>query len=189
MSDRKRFPCSRQYQAARFCSTCLKKGGGHRRSPSPPWEAGDCPRNIARGTPAPLGVTPFHSLRLLSATLLCSQATVGASGSFTRQQGQRKVNTVVVLRCSRSLTWRQSHALCTTSDTLKPSKIQDTSRSSLRYLLKYLEWISSGQSIKTSTNTVKNTRHEESTADLTAGTEGLLTLLQKLWTASNFFSN
>lgn len=145
MSGRKSFPCSRQYQAARFCSTCLKKGGGHRTSSSPPWEAGDCLRNIARGTPAPLGVTPFHSLRLLSATLLCSQATVGASGSFTRQQGQRKVNTQSLCCAARAAlpAGKVMHFV----PHLTSSKIQDTSRSSLRCLLKYLEWISPGQII------------------------------------------
>lgn len=76
-----------------FALPASRKAMATETSPSPPWEAGDCPRNIARGTPAPPGVTPFHSSRLLSATLSCSQATVGASGGFTRQQGQEgKVN-------------------------------------------------------------------------------------------------
>lgn len=78
-------------------STCLKKGDGHGSSPSPPWEAGLCPRNIARGAPAALGVTPFHSSVCSLPPWLCSQATVSAWSSFTRQQGHVKVNTQELL--------------------------------------------------------------------------------------------
>lgn len=75
-------------------STCLKKGNGYGPSPSPPWEAGLCPRNIARGAPAPLGVTPFHSLVFSLLTWLCSHAIVVTRSNFTRQQGHtHKVKT------------------------------------------------------------------------------------------------
>lgn len=56
-----------------FFSTCLKKGDGHGWSPSPPWKAGVCPKNIARGAQSS-GGHAFSFFGMLSATLLCPQA-------------------------------------------------------------------------------------------------------------------
>lgn len=106
-------------------------------SPSPPWGSRRLSEEHRTWNSCTSGSHAFSFLTFA----FCNLVVLASNSRCKRQlhkaaRTEERKHTVVALRRSCSLTWRQSRALCTTSDTPKPSKIQDTGRSSSKVFIK-----------------------------------------------------